>query len=70
MADVFSAAQATRLFAFISAGGSIGAIIGSLITASLAEIAGTDGLLIIAIAGFLLVILLIHLIHLILLLFL
>ena len=43
MADVFSPAQATRLFAFIAAGGSIGAIAGPLITRSLVGIVGVSG---------------------------
>ncbi|HWM60508.1 MAG TPA: MFS transporter, partial [Rhizomicrobium sp.] len=60
MADVFSPAQATRLFAFIAAGGSIGAIAGPLLTRSLAGIVGVSGLLLVAGAGFLCVILLIH----------
>src|SRR3954469_18790681 len=54
MADLFSAGQATRLYGFIAAGGSLGAIMGSIITTSFVEIAGMDGLLLIAIAGFLL----------------
>ncbi|HWY63448.1 MAG TPA: MFS transporter [Rhizomicrobium sp.] len=61
MADTFSAAQATRFFAFIAAGGSLGAIMGPVITTSLVQSLGIDGLLLIAIAGFLLVILLVHL---------
>ena len=60
MADMFSAGQATRLYAFIAAGGSLGAIMGSVITTSFVEIVGTDGLLLIAISGFLLVIALLH----------
>jgi ATP:ADP antiporter, AAA family len=60
MADVFSPAQATRLFAFIAAGGSIGAIAGPLVTRSLAGIVGVSGLLLVAGAGFLCVIALIH----------
>jgi AAA family ATP:ADP antiporter len=60
MADVFSPAQATRLFAFIAAGGSIGAIAGPLLTRSLAGIIGISGLLLVAGAGFLCVIALIH----------
>jgi len=60
MADVFSPAQATRLFAFIAAGGSIGAIAGPLLTRSLAGIVGVSGLLLVAGAGFLCVIGLIH----------
>jgi AAA family ATP:ADP antiporter len=60
MADLFSAGQATRLYAFIAAGGSLGAIMGSIITTSFVEVVGMDGLLLIAIAGFLLVIVLLH----------
>ncbi len=60
MADVFSSAQATRLFAFIAAGGSTGAIAGPLITRALAGSIGVSGLLLVAGAGFLCVILLIH----------
>ena len=60
MADVFSPAQATRLFAFIAAGGSTGAIAGPLITRSLVGMLGVSGLLLVAGAGFLCVILLIH----------
>ena len=60
MADLFSAGQATRLYGFIAAGGSLGAIMGSLITTSLVQTVGMDGLLLIAIAVFLAVILLLH----------
>ena len=42
MADIFSPGQATRLFAFIAAGGSLGAIMGPLITTSFVKIDG-DG---------------------------
>jgi AAA family ATP:ADP antiporter len=58
MADVFSAPQATRLFAFIAAGGSVGAIAGPIITATLVGLIGVDGLLLAAAGGFLLVIVL------------
>jgi ATP:ADP antiporter, AAA family len=61
MVELFNAAQATRLFAFIAAGGSIGAIAGPLITRSLVHRVGLDGLLFIAAAGFLLVIVLVQL---------
>lgn len=61
MADTFSTRQAPRLFAFIAAGGSTGAIAGPLITTFLVEAVGAGGLLLIAAAGFLVVILLIHL---------
>ena len=60
MADVFSSAQATRLFAFIAAGGSMGAIAGPLITRALAASVGVSGLLLVAGAGFLCVIALIR----------
>jgi AAA family ATP:ADP antiporter len=60
MADLFSAEQATRLFGVIAAGGSIGAILGPAITRLFAALVGVGGLLLIAGAGFLLVIALIH----------
>lgn len=56
MVELFNAAQATRLFAFIAAGGSIGAIAGPLLTRLLVNRVGLDGLLLIAAAGFLFVI--------------
>lgn len=52
MVDLYSNAQAKRLFAFIAAGGTTGAIIGPIITASLAKPLGATNLLIISI-GFL-----------------
>ena len=61
MVELFNASQATRLFAFIAAGGSIGAIVGPLVTRSLVQRVGLDGLLLIAAAGFLLVIVLVQL---------
>jgi ATP:ADP antiporter, AAA family len=61
MADTFSASQATRLFALIAAGGSLGAIAGPLITRLSVHAIGLGGLLIVAAAGFLLVIVLVHL---------
>jgi AAA family ATP:ADP antiporter len=61
MADLFSAAQATRLFAFIAAGGELGAIAGPIVTRALAEAVGIDGLMMVAIAGFSIMILLVHL---------
>ena len=60
MADLFSAGQATRLFAFIAAGGEIGAIFGPIVTTSSAEALGIDGLLLVAIAGFAIMIVLVH----------
>lgn len=62
MADVFSPGQATRLFAFIAAGGSTGAIAGPLLTAGLVHGVGVAGMLLVAGAGFLIVIALVHLI--------
>jgi AAA family ATP:ADP antiporter len=61
MADLFSAPQATRLFAFIAAGGEIGAIAGPIVTRLSAESVGVDGLMLLAIGGFALMILLVHL---------
>ena len=61
MVELFNAAQATRLFAFIAAGGSTGSIAGPLITRALVQRCGLDGLLLIAAGGFLLVILLVQL---------
>jgi AAA family ATP:ADP antiporter len=53
MADLFSNAQARRLFGFIAAGGSTGAIVGPLLTTKLAPVLGPTNLLPIS-AGFLL----------------
>ncbi|MGD9842905.1 MAG: NTP/NDP exchange transporter, partial [Steroidobacteraceae bacterium] len=61
MVDIFSAQQATSLFAVIAAGGSIGAIFGPIITRACVSAVGLGGLLLIAAAGFLLVIIFIHL---------
>jgi AAA family ATP:ADP antiporter len=61
MADTFSSGQATRLFAFIAAGGSTGAILGPIITATFVKSIGVGGLVLMACAGFFLVIVLIHL---------
>ena len=61
MADTFSERQAPRLFAFIAAGGSTGAIAGPIITTAFVELVGVGGLLLIAAAGFLIVIVIIHL---------
>ena len=48
MNDVFSQAQAKRLFAFIAAGGTAGALTGPMITTSLVESAGLSNLLLIS----------------------
>ncbi len=61
MVDVFSAAQATRLFAFIAAGGALGAIAGPLLTRLLVNGLGLSGLLLVAATSFALVILLVRL---------
>jgi len=56
MADLFSRSQSKRLFGFVAAGGSIGAVIGPLVTTLLVTVVGTDTLLLIAAAGFVIVI--------------
>jgi AAA family ATP:ADP antiporter len=61
MVDLFSAGQATRLFALIAAGGEIGAIAGPLFTHFAVSRLGLPGLLLVAAAGLLVVIALIHL---------
>jgi AAA family ATP:ADP antiporter len=61
MADIYSPRQATRLYALIAAGGSLGAIMGPVITRLFVVSLGVDGLLLVAMAGFLVVILLVHL---------
>src|SRR5665213_407264 len=61
MVDVFSAAQATRLFALIAGVGEFGAIAGPLLTRLLAGRLGLGGLLLLAAAALLLVIGLIYL---------
>src|SRR3984885_8090165 len=53
MVDMFTAAQATRLFALIAAGGSIGAIAGPLLTQLLVSRLRLSGLLLVAAGGFL-----------------
>jgi AAA family ATP:ADP antiporter len=50
MADLFSSSQGKRLFGFIGAGGTLGGILGSSITALLAQRIGTDYLLFVSIA--------------------
>ncbi len=52
MADLYTTAQAKRLYGFISAGGTSGAVAGPFITASLATVLGPTNLLLIS-AGFL-----------------
>ena len=48
VADLFSTAQARRLFGFIAAGGSLGAIAGPLLTAVFAPLVGTANLLLLS----------------------
>lgn len=48
MADIYSGAQARRLFGLIAAGGSIGAVTGPLLTAGLAVPLGTTHLLLVS----------------------
>jgi AAA family ATP:ADP antiporter len=48
MADCFSSSQGKRLFAFIAVGSSIGGMLGSTLTAALAEVLPTFSLLLIA----------------------
>jgi ATP:ADP antiporter, AAA family len=50
MTDVFNSEQAKRLFAFISVGGSLGAIAGPLITASLVRQLGAANLILVTAA--------------------
>ena len=48
MADLFSTAQGKRLFGFIAAGGSAGALAGPTLTVTLVEALGTANLLVVA----------------------
>jgi len=48
MTDVFNKAQARRLFGVIAAGTTVGAIVGPIITATLVDDLGADGLLLIS----------------------
>jgi ATP:ADP antiporter, AAA family len=61
MVDVFSPAQATRLFAYIASGGALGAITGPLLTRLFVSRLGISGMLLLAAIGFVVVIALIHL---------
>lgn len=61
MVDLFTATQATRLFALIAAGGELGAIAGPLATRLLVARLRLGGLLLLAAAGLLLLILLLRL---------
>jgi AAA family ATP:ADP antiporter len=48
LADVFTSAQSRRLFGFIAAGGTIGGIVGSSLTSSLAQHLGPSRLLLVS----------------------
>jgi AAA family ATP:ADP antiporter len=61
MVDLFTASQATRLFAFISFGGEVGAITGPAVTRTLIRRLGFSGLLLLAAAGFVIMIVIIYL---------
>jgi AAA family ATP:ADP antiporter len=52
MADIFSSAQAKRLFGFIAAGGTVGTISAPAFTTLFVNSVGTDTLLLISAAGF------------------
>ncbi len=52
MADIFSSAKAKRLFCFIAAGGSLGAISAPTFVSLFVNAVGTNPLLLIAAAGF------------------
>lgn len=54
MADLFDTAQARRLYGFIAAGGTAGALAGPSLTASFVVLVGAKGMLLVS-AGFLLV---------------
>lgn len=48
MVDVYRRDQSERLFGFVAAGGTTGAIVGPILTATLPPVAGTDNLLLIS----------------------
>jgi AAA family ATP:ADP antiporter len=50
MADLFRPAQAKRLFGFVAVGGTVGAVVGSSVTAFLAEWVGPTNLLLVSAA--------------------
>ena len=50
MADCFKTEQAQRLYGFIAAGGTIGALVGPIITSSLVKVLGTKNMMIVAAA--------------------
>jgi len=48
MSDLFDKSQAPRLFGFIAAGASVGAIVGPLLTALLVDVIGTNALMLVS----------------------
>lgn len=52
MSDIFSRTQAKRLYGFIAAGGTVGAITGPALAAILAKVVGNSGLMLISACGF------------------
>ena len=52
MADLFSRAQAKRLFGLVAAGGTVGGIVGPAVATSLATTIGNNNLLLVAAGGF------------------
>src|SRR5882672_1772440 len=60
MVDLFTATQATRLLPAIAAGGSLGAIAGPLVASLFVKGVGVSGVLLLAVAGFGLVIATVH----------
>jgi len=60
MADLFSRSQAKRLYGFMAAGGSLGALLGPMITALLVSRVGTNTLLLISAVGFCIAIVLVN----------
>jgi AAA family ATP:ADP antiporter len=63
MADIFSSPQAKRLFGFIAAGGTVGTIAAPAFITVFVKIVGTDMLLLISGAGFLITALLVRLLE-------
>ena len=52
MADIFSRTQAKRLFGFVAAGGTVGSIVGPAMATFLAKALGSNRLILISAAGF------------------
>jgi len=60
MVDVFTPTQASRLLPAITAGGSLGAVVGPVVTSLSVKSLGVKGMLLIASGGLLIVIVLVH----------